>query len=301
MAPPKGKLTMDDRTHRMLKRMQFAFAKQFPRCEVRIITVLNMPCLQIFGVVRYLMLECGESKIYALDSETGEAQFLFNNRPKDGDRDRRIKTHDRMWRLFMASEIGQAKAKTWNAISTGTIRTQPQMPTGFPALDKVLEGGLRSGDLVAFTAPTLIPKRVSSYNCVLISPKSIGVAASVISQFVRSRRQNRENILFLSRDGLAAPRLLPASDVRQGFQQLESAGELDGAITLVRHWEVNGQRLHLIVDAPELVKHTPPQEKESDKFGPARLPYKFTSDILREWASKVDVLTVIVPVPNEEV
>ena len=153
MAPPVGvKFSQEELASRMLKRMQFAFAKQFPRCEVKLDQTKQpngFAYLEIEKVVSFLILPGGHSKIYALDDD-GVGQFQFDNAPKDGDRDRRMKSHDRMWRLFMASEIGQEKIKKWNALPTQTkVR---KIPTGLPALDKALENGLSSGTMTTFAA-----------------------------------------------------------------------------------------------------------------------------------------------------
>lgn len=151
MAPPKGKRNQEERTRLMQKRMQFAFLKQFPRCVVEVVESGTFPntlfFLEIKGVVSYCIFENGETRLLSLD-ESGIASFQFDNYPQEGDRDRRIKSHDRMWRLFMASPIGQEKIKAWNALPKDSKR----IPTGFPVLDEALARDLPRGALTTFGA-----------------------------------------------------------------------------------------------------------------------------------------------------
>lgn len=310
MAPPKGKRTQEERARLMLKRMQFAFSKQFPRCVVRLVPAVRfgLAYLEIERVVSYLILPDGNSKILSL-GEDGRATFMFDNSPQDGDRDRRMKSHDRMWRLFMASEIGQEKIKKWNALPVQTrVRVLPQDPeqmkTGFPLLDEKLKGGIPAGRMVAFGAPEK-PRVSKTYNCLMVgvSDKADAMVLAEIENIQVNRVRNKENVIMFSMGSLSkiqrteqdklALKLKPDP---HAFFHVKSPIELVAAVEVIRTHEGPGQRLHLIIDSTTFVEFAEPN-RELDNCGFA-LPFRFKNPALKKIAENVDTLTVVVKSPT---
>lgn len=309
MAPPVGvKLSQLERTARMLKRMQFAFSKQFPRCEVKLVTGKwgqGQAFLEIENVVSFLILPCGTSKIFALD-DAGISTFLFDNYPQDGDLDRRMKSHDRMWRLFMASPIGQEKIKAWNALPVQTrVRMPPQqmaekMETGLPLLNEKLQGGIPAGRMTMFASP---PRKSRSYNCLVISEHD-RVASRAVAQMIGARFENRENVVLFRLDHLARHSDLEIEGMLQlarekglySFNKVSTMEELVEAVEKVRANEGFGQRLHLIIDAPSLVVYAE-SNRELDNCMFA-LSFRFNTPALKQIAENVEVLTVVVKAPE---
>jgi hypothetical protein len=308
MAPPKGKRTQEERAAMMLKRMQFAFAKQFPRCVVKLVKKWGQgqAFLEIENVVSYLILPDGTSKIFALDS-ADISTFLFDNYPQEGDRDRRMKSHDRMWRLFMASPIGQEKIKAWNALPVQTrVRMPPQqmsekLETGLPLRDEKLKGGIPAGSMVAFGVSEK-PRPSRSYNCLMVGDDN-RIVKRAIETILVSRIRNRENVIMFSMNSLSKiqriefdKRALERKPDPHAFLHVKSPVELIAAVAKIREHEGPGQRLHLIVDSTVFVEYAEPN-RELDKCMFA-LPFRFKNPALKEIADNVEVLTVVVKSPS---
>lgn len=249
MAPRIGvKLTQFERSSRMRKRMEFAFRKQFPRCEVKVLSERGMPAmayLQIDYVVRFIFIGSMETKIYSLDNDNNPT-FQFSNVPKDGVGDRRMKSHDRMWRLFMASEIGQEKIKKWNALPT---QKRVPIPTGLPALDKALENGLGSGAMTTFAAVRPIetpPPAYVSISSALVEriSKAHGVQGMSLTEAV-------DKLLVLQLDSLDEQHSDEAWVKRclSNVEKIPVGGIFSVLHTMVECGEFNGIRLRKLVKA----------------------------------------------------
>lgn len=296
MAPPVGvKLSQFERSHRMRKRMEFAFRKHFPRCEVVVLEIGGHSYLQIDKVVRFVLCDAMTTKISWLD-DANAPTFMFTNHPRDTDLDRRMKSHSRMWQLFMASEVGQEKIKKWNELPTQTrVRLLPyQIPTGFTAIDKTFEGGIKEGEFVMFAAVPSKPRAAyRSFNCLIHSKNN--VAGRVIQVMARNRKLNNENVVLFSSRPLSEHGTLPNS-VDISFQLVKCPVTMIAAIEKVRAEEGYGQRLHLIIDSSLYVE--PAEPNVATAGSSFHLPYRFKNDALKKIAETVEVLTVVVGEPN---
>lgn len=284
-----------------LRRMQSFFSKVFPGCRVHLVRCEEdgLTYLQIDGVISFLILRSKNvvtSKVFR--HSDGGRLFMFDNSPKEGDRDRRLKPHVRMWNLFVASQQGKDVLSRW------------RIPTGNATLNLKIQNGLVPGEfsgspeMKRFEPPAVKPRRfpVQRFNMVVVQEGKEGTHRidEFVTMLIQFRKVAEERIIVFTQNPILSGLVermkqrigQPFDYSVQWAQSLEELVECHKTAEFDKPDYVN---LHLIIDAPDLVDI---KLRSNNWFNTRSQTFK--SITLQDVAEACPVISVIVPEQNIE-
>lgn len=284
-----------------LRRMQSYFSKVFPGCRVYLFTceVERLTYLQIDGVISFL-IERKRNIVYTkvFRHTDGGRLFMFDNSPKEGDRDKRMKPHIRMWNLFVASQQGKDVLSRW------------RIPAGNAKVNHLLESGLAPGafsgapELKRFEPPAVKPRRfpMQRFNMVVVQEGKEGSRRldEFVTMLIQFRKVAEERIIVFTQNPILTGLV---ERMRQRIGQpfdfsIQWAQSLEELVECHKTAEIDKQdyvNLHLIIDAPDLVEI----KLHSNNWFNTR-SQTFKAIALQDVAEACPVISVIVPEQNIE-
>jgi hypothetical protein len=294
-------------------RMQTFFGKVYPGCRVHLVTCETdgLTYLQIDGVVAFLIERSKgivSTKIFR--HSDGGRLFLFDNSPKEGDRDRRLKTHVRMWQLFVNSQQGKDVLSRW------------RIPTGNATLNRMLENGMPTTTLrmVAKSPepdteseykkyvprqPVVKPRKfpVQRFNILVVQDGKHGNQHldAFLDTTIQFRKVAEQRIILFTQNPLMenlVHRLKQRQDHAKfdlTFQWAQTLEELTECFETAQTDKADYVDLHLIVDAPDLVEV---QVERRNWFNTRSQTFKAIA--LQDVAEACPIISVIIPEPKIE-
>lgn len=285
-----------------LRRMQSFFSKVFPGCRVHLVRCETdgLTYLQIDGVISFLIQRSKNivtSKVFR-HTDAGRL-FMFDNSPKDGEKDRRLKPHVRMWTLFTFSQQGKDVLSRW------------RIPTGNAKVNQLLESGLSKGAFAGapepaprFEPPAVKPRRfpMQRFNMVVVQEGKEGSRRldEFVTMLIQFRKVAEERIIVFTQNPILTGLVERMKQrIGQPFDfSIQWAQSLEELVECHKTAETDKQdyvNLHLIIDAPDLVDiklHT------NNWFNTRSQTFKAIT--LQDVAEACPVISVIVPENNIE-